>query len=613
MADALLSSTLPLKPLTMPRKAYPGPSRKLLLAFDVGTTFSGISYSIMDPGQIPEVRSVTRYPGPLELVGADCKIPTEIYYDAEGNVKAVGAEASKEGIDDVAEDEGWTKAKWFKLHMRHRGQRSSILFPVIPPLPPNKTAVMVFADYIKYLYECAKAYIQETHANGESLWNSISGKISYVLTHPNGWEGPQHWQAQMREAIVLAGLINDDSDGRSRVTFVTEGEASLHFCFNDNLAPDALKNGEGIVIVDAGGGTVDVSAYKGAGNAFQETAIPQCYFQGSAFVTARAHEHVRDLLRDTDFEEDTPYIVERFDKSTKLTFKDESLPQYIKFGPFRETDASLGIRHGKLQLPGSATAAFFRPASSCIVEAVKNHVANGQHPISHVFLVGGFSASDWLYREVKTALERTGLEVSRPDSHVNKTVSDGAVAFILDHYVPSRISKNCLGVRTIVDYDSSNPGHLQRQGKVFAHSVTKVPSLNGHFSIIVHKNEQVPEGKEYRRWFHLSYKTLEEAESQVSDSQIVLRYDGELRSPEWVDDDPENFVAVCRVQMNIENIPPERRFDTLVGSYYTVQYALVIQLGVELGAAVVWEKNVSRHRCRCIFLQARFKLKNTLL
>lgn len=190
-------------------------------------------------------------------MGADCKIPTEVYYDAEGNVQAVGAEANRSGIEDIAQDEGWTKAKWsvsslssssplvicyhvrFKLHMRPRGQRLNILSPTIPSLPPNKTVVMVFADFIKYLYECAKAYIQETHANGESLWDNVAGSISYVLTHPNGWEGPQ--QAQMREAAVLAGLISDDLEGRSRVSFVTEGEASLHFCINNNLAPDVAK------------------------------------------------------------------------------------------------------------------------------------------------------------------------------------------------------------------------------------------------------------------------------------------------------------------------------------------------------------------------------------
>ena len=60
------------------RSVYRGQKRKLVLAFDVGTTFSGISYrfvdgrhtgassdifdnSILDPGQVPEIKPVTRF------------------------------------------------------------------------------------------------------------------------------------------------------------------------------------------------------------------------------------------------------------------------------------------------------------------------------------------------------------------------------------------------------------------------------------------------------------------------------------------------------------------------------------------------------------------------
>jgi hypothetical protein len=35
-----------------------------------------------------------------------------IYYDQSGKVRAVGAEAMKEGICEVAEDEKWVKAEW---------------------------------------------------------------------------------------------------------------------------------------------------------------------------------------------------------------------------------------------------------------------------------------------------------------------------------------------------------------------------------------------------------------------------------------------------------------------------------------------------------------------
>jgi hypothetical protein len=48
------------KPI-MPRPAYHGQVEKLVLAFDLGTTFSGASYAILEPDITPEIRGVTRY------------------------------------------------------------------------------------------------------------------------------------------------------------------------------------------------------------------------------------------------------------------------------------------------------------------------------------------------------------------------------------------------------------------------------------------------------------------------------------------------------------------------------------------------------------------------
>jgi len=42
------------------RVHYSGPSRKLIVALDIGTTFSGAAYVFLDPGQIPTIRSVTK-------------------------------------------------------------------------------------------------------------------------------------------------------------------------------------------------------------------------------------------------------------------------------------------------------------------------------------------------------------------------------------------------------------------------------------------------------------------------------------------------------------------------------------------------------------------------
>ncbi len=109
----------------------------------------------------------------------------------------------------------------------------------IHSLPLNKPIVEVFADFLVYLFDCAASYITDTHPNGVDLWASVKGDIDFVLWHPNGWEGTQ--QSQMRRAAILAGPIPDTTTGDARLSFVTEGEASLHFTIQNGLPSGAMK------------------------------------------------------------------------------------------------------------------------------------------------------------------------------------------------------------------------------------------------------------------------------------------------------------------------------------------------------------------------------------
>lgn len=126
----------------------------------------------------------------------------------------------------------------FKLHLRP-GHLTGMKIEDLPPLPQGKSAIDVLSDYLGYLYDCARKYIQESHASGDLLWSSVQGRIDFVLSHPNGWEGSQ--QSKMRQAAVRAGLVPHTEAGRSRIHFVTEGEASLHFCLDSGLATEITK------------------------------------------------------------------------------------------------------------------------------------------------------------------------------------------------------------------------------------------------------------------------------------------------------------------------------------------------------------------------------------
>jgi len=121
----------------------------------------------------------------------------------------------------------------FKLHLRSRVGAGKNLTADIPPVPLNKSVIDVFADFLQYLLRCAGDYIKDSHLNGQGLWNSVKDDIEFVLSHPNGWEGTQ--QADMRKAATQAQLILDTPAGHARLSFVTEGEASLHFAIANDL------------------------------------------------------------------------------------------------------------------------------------------------------------------------------------------------------------------------------------------------------------------------------------------------------------------------------------------------------------------------------------------
>jgi hypothetical protein len=109
----------------------------------------------------------------------------------------------------------------------------------VTPLPRSKTAVDVFGDFLGYLYRCTRNFIIDTHANGRALWAAVENDIQFVLSHPNGWEGAQ--QTKMRRSAVIGGLIPDTDEGKARIRFVTEGEASLHACVLNGLAADVIS------------------------------------------------------------------------------------------------------------------------------------------------------------------------------------------------------------------------------------------------------------------------------------------------------------------------------------------------------------------------------------
>jgi len=389
----------------------------------------------------------------------------------------------------------------------------------------------------------------------------------------------------MRKTAVTAGLIPDTDEGQARLTFVTEGEASLHFCIRNGLTSAALKNGGGVVIVDAGGGTIDVSSYAQTGVSFEEIAEPQCHFKGSIFVTRQAHIYLKKYLEGSRFSSDVENMKNIFDKTTKLRFRNSNEPQYIKFGSFRDKDVDLNIRSGQLKLPGTDVAAFFKPSIDCMIDAVLKEKRSATKSISSVFLVGGFAASEWLFTQLKSALEPVGINVCRPDSHVNKAVADGAVSFQIDHFVGARVAKFAYGLNCSTKFNPFDPEHVKRSHMVYK-GVSGVEKIHGHFSCILPRRTKVQETKEFRRSFR-----RESLDKLFDVSDDILCFQGDGSTPEWVDVERDHFSVLCSIETNMSHI--SRSVMSSFGiQHYKVDYDIILMFGMtELKAQLCWKEN----------------------
>ncbi|KAL1726862.1 hypothetical protein EV714DRAFT_276153 [Schizophyllum commune] len=575
-------------------KPYSGSSRKLYACIDVGTTFSGISYCIAEPGLPPEVKGVTRFPA-QEHVGGNAKIPSVLFYSGRGRVKAAGAETLLADNIEEAEVKGWTKAEWFKLHLAPQYDGSPWADRDLPPLPSGMTAQEVFTDFLRYLLSCLQSFIEESYPCGKKLWEYLFDTAEFTLTHPNGWGGPQ--QEDLREMAVDAGLVRTHADAVKRVHFVTEGEASLHFCIHDGIVGRSMQRGQGMIMVDAGGGTIDLSAYsanqsgsRSTRGTYSEIAASQCVFQGASYVTQRATDYFLQVFRGSQWEQDVQHMKDVFDQRTKLTIKNDRDSVTVKFGGSKDADmtTALKVRRGAFILPGKKVAEFFMPSIGAAYTAALEQISIAQKrgkTITSVYVVGGFGANELLFSKLRTCLGKLNIDVCRPDAHTNKAVADGGVLFSLNGRVTARVSRCTYGVAFCVVYDPDDREHVRRRDTAFVDpsGVWHVPDA---FASILPGNTQVSQEREFKYSF---YRNTYKRPTQFPAVTLQV-HEGAGRAPKWTDVDEDEFSDLCQIEGDPGLIDFAKRERNAKGEiYWRLEYDVVLRFGLtELQAQIAW-------------------------
>ena len=136
---------------------------------------------------------------------------------------------------------------------------------------------------------------------------------------------------------ILGGLLPEHHD-ESRLRFVTEGEASVHYALDYAPFAQWLRKGVFFAVVDAGGSTVDSTLYECKETTpkllLEEVCASECVQAGSVFIDCAAQHMLEAKLQGGQFGDDAYIqdILREFEKKTKRKFDGTQVSSIIKFG-----------------------------------------------------------------------------------------------------------------------------------------------------------------------------------------------------------------------------------------------------------------------------------------
>ncbi|POG64101.1 hypothetical protein GLOIN_2v1678543 [Rhizophagus irregularis DAOM 181602=DAOM 197198] len=255
--------------------------------------------------------------------------------------------------------------------------------------------------------------------------------VLLVITIPA--EFSETAKAIMRTCAFDAGLIKKKYS--TNLQFTTEPEAAAIYCMKKNLNEQALAQpGTNFMIVDCGGGTVDVTTRKllneGQLGEITERAGDFC---GSTYVDVEFIKYLRKILGNEamDLLENNivgqrQYLIQQFCKDCKFHFTgedrdycytldiDETIPilkDYVTNNHVRE---GLEENDWTIDIDFATVKSIFEPVIQRILKLIKGQLRNSQEPCSAMFLVGGFSESKYLQKRIKQEFQHIVKLISVP-------------------------------------------------------------------------------------------------------------------------------------------------------------------------------------------------------
>ncbi|KAI7847157.1 hypothetical protein BDC45DRAFT_527034 [Circinella umbellata] len=507
-------------------------SRKypVTIAIDFGTTYSGCSYKFEDDD---EIYDVVKWP---KHFGFYAKVPSLLYYKGRAKRLVDWGDGARRLALQPGQD-GFL-IRQFKLWLAK--EEDTITTPP-PPLLEGQEPVDAISDYLRLFHESVIEQMMRTGAGRYSM-----DQFGYCLTVPAIWDDTA--KAAMREAMIQADIIQPD-DPPERLVLVGEPEAAAMYCEKQCESWNSMEDQDTFMIVDAGGGTVDIIIYQidksGETRSLKEVTRGSGGTCGSAYIDNNMRQWFLNRLGEYADQVSTctlENVMEVFTEKIKPYFcghGDQYLTVPATMMPLREHLDDLIDDDGNILLSAEElNEKMYIPVFNQVIALIKEQLDQVPQQVNSLYLVGGFGCSEYLYTTVKEQFDsRIPVIAMAPRGDV--AVSRGAIYHISQpSFIATRILRNTYGLMTRMAFQE---GLDPEENAIITSDGIKRCATR--FDIMAYKGQSIHVNQKISRHFWVKYQRNTEADLYV--------YNGDAPIPRQVTDPGVRKMADFPIRMPI--------------------------------------------------------------
>ncbi|XP_062571662.1 heat shock 70 kDa protein 12A-like [Saccostrea cucullata] len=480
-------------------------SKMIVAAMDFGTTYSGYAFKFRhEAAKKMYIKSWNKEAGSSCLPSE--KAPTCVLLRGNGEFKSFGYQAETE-YSEIASDgleEDWHFFRHFKM-LLHSEEGLSNETTLTDSRGFKMPALDIFTHCIKYMKDDLLDIVKKR--NVDNLLTDDN--ILWVLTVPAIWDEPA--KQFMREAAEKAGIDGDNLvlalEPEAASVYVKEMNVEVQQEMNQSRL-SAFSPGTKYMIVDLGGGTVDVTVRevlddrslreitKASGGAWGGLRVNQQFYQ---YIEGIVGKELMEKLKEEypaahlDLEREIEQKKRNLqgDENKKISInlpgelldlfensKNQKLSDFVNSSDHYK--GKVEMRHEKLRFDLSVTFSMFKPAVDSILhhigELLSDSVTSG---LQNIMLVGGFSDSKIIQRTVKERFK--DLRVVIPQD-AGLAVLKGAVLYGENPLIVSeRVSRFTYGTKQFRYFLDGDPSEFREEvgGVPYCKNVFNVLAKSG--------------------------------------------------------------------------------------------------------------------------------------